>query len=74
MAGDFFELFKNACNFFCARCTAYWLVEMETSNILLQNICNGKITSIYHILETFGEFNISAQNDVDFPPISLKLD
>jgi hypothetical protein len=21
-----------------------------------------------------GEFNISAQNDVDFPPISLKLD
>jgi hypothetical protein len=53
MAGDFFELFKNACNFFCG---------------------NGKITSIYHILEKLGEFNISAQNDVDFPPISLKFD
>jgi hypothetical protein len=38
MAGDFFELFKNACNFFCARRTAYWLVEMETSNISSQNI------------------------------------
>jgi hypothetical protein len=36
MAGDFFELFKNACSFFCARHTTYWLVEMETSNILSQ--------------------------------------
>jgi hypothetical protein len=26
MAGDFFELFKNACNFFCARRTAYWFL------------------------------------------------
>jgi hypothetical protein len=31
-----------------------------------------KWKSIYHILEKLGEFNISAQNDVDFPTISLK--
>jgi hypothetical protein len=29
---------------------------------------------IYNILEKLGKFNISAQNDVDFPPISLKFD
>jgi hypothetical protein len=50
------------------------LIEIETSNIHSQNIWNEKITSIYHILEKFGEFNISAQNDVDLPPISLKFD
>jgi hypothetical protein len=48
-------------------------IEMESSNIPSQKYLKWKITSIYHILEKLGEFNISAQNDVDFLPISLKI-
>jgi hypothetical protein len=58
----------------CRAHSFFVLIEIETSNIPSQNIRNEKITSIYHILEKLEEFNISAQNDVDFPPISLKFD
>jgi hypothetical protein len=57
----------------CRAHSFFVLIEIETSNIPSQNIRNEKITSIYHILEKLEEFNISAQNDVDFPPNFSKI-
>jgi hypothetical protein len=54
MAGDFFELFKNACNFFCARRTAYWLVEMETSNIPFKKVLCNELGCFLKILTQSG--------------------